>query len=298
MLNKPQLISLWLGVASITLMGLIPPWREAAGNGSPLAYAPLNSPPTVSTPLGVTIDFARLTVQWLVATVVTAGLLGTFQRIFTNHTKSSLKPAALAGDSLRDFGRTAGVVPSSQALDANNRAGESRQDGERVLVLPQQSLGVLFVESPEDEDYWEPFANAQGLVTVARNKRLQLEVDKFVDTDFGCLRDLPLDAFHSIDFSGTKVSDLDLENLKNLSALKELDLSDTQVSDLGIKKLADLSKLEKIWLDNTAATENSLKELITHPHLKKISMIGTSLNADIVQTLVKGLSEKCQLILK
>ncbi len=77
-MNKKQLISLWIGIIAIVLMGLYPPWMMTGG-GSILGfgkwgYSFIMNPPHEA----CRIDTSRLGVQWAMVAAVTGGLVVAF----------------------------------------------------------------------------------------------------------------------------------------------------------------------------------------------------------------------------
>lgn len=80
-MNKKQKIILWIGIIIIVLMGLFPPYERAIilpsfGPDDPsvrISYGFLFEPPI----LDVKIDFARLAIQWIIVSVLTAGAIYT-----------------------------------------------------------------------------------------------------------------------------------------------------------------------------------------------------------------------------
>jgi hypothetical protein len=289
-------------------MGILPPWRQASGAGNTLPYAPIFNPPVIASTTGVTVDYSRLSVQWLITLVVTGGLLASFQQVNrqsgTGQTDSSAKSAPTAqsatgagggadASSAAQAPRSASTKPdrADRSSDGLNKKGSKEILKQvRTLSFPAESLGDLLVESEDDDEYWEFFAQAKGPVTVPFDRHVQLELAHDAV--------LPSDAFYSLDFSGSRLSDEDLSYVRHFTELRELDLSDTSVTDLGIKSLAGLSKLKKVWLDNTRVTDKGLKELANHREMEKVSIIGTQIDAPAAQSLLKVFSGKCALVLE
>src|SRR5207237_3037875 len=69
---------------------------------------------------------------------------------------------------------------------------------------------------------------------------------------------------------GTKVTDGDLKELKDLKQLTTLYLNMTGVTDAGLKELKDLQQLTTLALYNTKVTDAGLKEL---KHLKQLTSL-------------------------
>lgn len=313
-LNRHQLASLWFGVLLIIAIGLVPPWREATGARHLLNYAPIVSPPA-STPLsGVTIDFARLAVEWVMASVLTGGLVASFKKE---------RQGSLGGEASKAGGIELGAIDREglnrenvfqSALKAKaqgsvesaglngSSGGDSSCNGQTMTVLdfPGENFGELLVESKDDPDYWESYSTAAGAVAVPKDKHLQLELTRGKALDLRKLESLPADAFYSMDLSGSMVTDSDLAHLRHFTALQELDLSDTTVSDLGIKNLSALTGLRKIWLDRTRVSATGLEylaDLAKHGELIKISLVGAQAKELEVDASKECFRQKCEVVL-
>ena len=85
-MNRKQTIALWVGVACIALMCLVPPWRlgvhnEGVYGQGPLGYSLLFWPPYWHPGLGhsLTLDFSRLFVQWVAVIAVTGAAIYTLR---------------------------------------------------------------------------------------------------------------------------------------------------------------------------------------------------------------------------
>jgi hypothetical protein len=319
LLNSRQLASLWGGILVIAIMGIVPPWREGSGAGNPLPYAPIFNPPSLAAASGVTVDYSRLSVQWLITLVITGGLLASFQKAnaqsvsATGQTASSGQSAPTAQSA--PIGSSGGATASAGAQAQKSASAKPERSDRgtdnvskngskeilkqvRTLSFPAESLGDLLVESEDDEEYWEFFAQAAGQVSVPFGRHVQLELASDAGGNISHLSTLPSDAFYSIDFSGSRLSDEDLSHVRHFTELRELDLSDTSVTDLGIKSLAGLSKLKKVWLDNTRVTDKGLEELANHREMEKVSIIGTQIDAPAAQSLLKVFPGKCALVLE
>jgi hypothetical protein len=323
LLNTKQLASLWGGILVLAILGLVPPWRDATGAGNPLSYAPIFTPPSLQTAGGVTVDYARLLIEWLITAVITGGLLASFQKVNEGAAAglaaraNAAQPAAgvpfpgvttvnSSSESVIESPTvaTAKTAESKSQPDAAT-SEKARKNGSvrelktvRTLTFPSESLGYLLVESEDDDEYWEVFAQAVGKVAVPFGSRIQLELAQSAAGNISHLDTLPSDAFYSLDFSGSSLSDEGLKHIEHFSELRELDLSDTSVTDLGIKSLSGLSKLKKVWLDNTRVTDKGLEELANHRELEKVSLIGTRIDGPAAQSLLKVFPGKCALVLE
>jgi hypothetical protein len=301
LLNTRQLASLWGGILVIVIMGIVPPWREGSPSGNPLPYAPIFNPPSLQAASGITVDYARLSVQWLITLAITGGLLASFQKLNAGSAKGGSSGAFTSQQAVAEAQKLASVKPERASGDSDNlsKSGSvASLKKVRTLSFPAESLGDLLVESDDDEEYWEFFARAAGQVSVPFDRRVQLELAKDASGNISQLSALPSDAFYSLDFSGSRLSDGDLKHVGHFTELRELDLSDTSVTDLGIKSLAGLSKLKKVWLDNTLVTDKGLEELANHREMEKVSLIGTHIDAPAAQSLLKVFPGKCALVLE
>jgi len=64
-----------------------------------------------------------------------------------------------------------------------------------------------------------------------------------------------------VDFRGSKVTDADLKQLKDLKNLQSLYLGNTKVTDAGLKELKDFKNLSFLGLLGTRVTDGGVKEL-------------------------------------
>jgi hypothetical protein len=316
-LNQSQKAALWLGIALVLAAGICPPWKA---NGTPLSYALIFHPPASVEKADVHIDFERLAVQWLMAVVLTAGLIASTEKGKTDPGSNSpaAEKNARAMGQADSKDRPAGPVPTAQALAAvsgnsplaaasGNSAAASRVDSaaaspikvvERVLNFPpNQSIGEILIESEDDADYWESLAPAKGAVKLPSGRHIQFELSKDSLPALDALTKLSADAFYSMDLSASQISDADLKTIQHFSDLSELDLSDTAVTDEGIKHLSALTKLKKLWLDNTGVTEQGLENLRNLGQLTKVSLIGVKVTEPEVQTL-KSKFSNCEIVLQ
>jgi len=92
-MNKKQLISLWIGIIAIVLMGLFPPWMIGYSNKG--LYCTTGTYHYILDPLGILddleenqipqmeiarrIDLHQLVVQWVIVSAITGGLIVTFK---------------------------------------------------------------------------------------------------------------------------------------------------------------------------------------------------------------------------
>lgn len=84
-MNKKQLISLWVGIVIIVLMGLFPPWffmtvssRSGMGYRRATNYKFITPRPR-SGNIEAEIDFSLLCIQWVIVAAITTGLVVTFK---------------------------------------------------------------------------------------------------------------------------------------------------------------------------------------------------------------------------
>ena len=81
-----------------------------------------------------------------------------------------------------------------------------------------------------------------------------------------------------VDFSGTQITDADLDVLKGLDRLEYLDLSDTRVTDAGLVKVKELKSLDTLSLMFTPVTERGLDELSALPNLRVLLLTNENLS--------------------
>ncbi|HLW65944.1 MAG TPA: hypothetical protein VKS79_11605, partial [Gemmataceae bacterium] len=79
----------------------------------------------------------------------------------------------------------------------------------------------------------------------------------------------------ALDLAGPRISDQELEALKDLKQIRCLVLSSTDVTDQRIKAIAQLTNLEVLDLNFTKVTDEGVKDL---KQLKKLAVLGLSYN--------------------
>jgi internalin A len=90
---------------------------------------------------------------------------------------------------------------------------------------------------------------------------------------------------YGFDFSGTKLSDDDLDWVTQVQYVKELNLSGTQVSDAGLRRLRNSEFLTKLDLRNTRVTDQALPDLLTMDILASLSVGGTPMSYKALEQL-------------
>lgn len=79
MMNRKQLVCLWLGIAAFCLLALFPPWYAKTGDGPVrLWHASFYHAPEVFP--WARIDGERLILEWSVVVALTFGLVVSFGR--------------------------------------------------------------------------------------------------------------------------------------------------------------------------------------------------------------------------
>ena len=92
------------------------------------------------------------------------------------------------------------------------------------------------------------------------------------------------------DFTGTEVSDADLQHLKSLKELTELLLGKTAISNSGLQHLVELPKLETLNLSETGVTNAGLKHLSGMTSLKELWLVDQKEITDAGLEHLKGLT--------
>jgi hypothetical protein len=180
-----------------------------------------------------------------------------------------LAPVAL----LLAIGAALAQAPA-QPSDAEKKALDRvRQVGGLALELAQNDnhLDVSYLQSDGkfSADYLMPLHDLKGLVV-----HLNLRGQPVTDADLAQLRDLT--ALTELHLENTKVTDRGLENLKGLTNLEYLNLYGTQVSDAGLVNLEGLKKLKHLYLWQTKATAAGVAKL-----KKAVPAVDVNLGADL-----------------
>ena len=327
MLSDRQKFGLMLGLTAICAIAVFPPWRQFGVQEVPLGYAPIFAPP-VATLAGagrIDLDTSRLTLEIVVASIVTIGLLivgggGGSAKIGQTGQGSTpggfmarlseAREAMLAAQQLQmqqmQAQQTAqkATAPAAAAAAAAAAAVSGKAKVEsapvdsryiRVELPPNYYIGEFLVESDDDADYWEALAPAKGVVDLPKGKKIQLELAKDIRVDLSVLSAIPTGVLYSIDASECKLTDDDVTKLTAVSGLKELDLAGTPITSSSVSKLRGLSRLERLWLDRTLINDECVPALGSLSKLKKLSLTETKLNDLALESLRKDLLD-CEVV--
>ena len=307
MLSDRQKFNFMLGLIALCVIGSYPPWRLYGEQSTPLGFAPIFDPPTAALAPGVPgkidIDFSRLGLEILMATMLTGGLLiigggksnpgisakkgGFMERLA--EAQAQARDTILASQEAQRLAQQA-TAPAQAAAAATADPRFTR------IELPSNYyLGELLVESDDDPDYWDSFCAAKGVVNLPKNKKVQLELAKDIRVDLAFLAAFPSGTIHSIDASECKLTDEDVTKLTVMSGLKELDLTGTPITSSSVSKLRALGRLERLWLDRTLINDECVPALASLSKLKKLSLTETKLNDLSLETLRKDLSS-CEVV--
>ena len=91
-----------------------------------------------------------------------------------------------------------------------------------------------------------------------------------------------------VDLSGTKVTDSDLKDLKELKGLEKLVLWATEITDAGLKDLKELKGLKRLYLGRTGRTQITDAGMKDLKELKGLQTLGLS-NTQITDAGLKDL---------
>jgi hypothetical protein len=319
-LSDRQKFGLMLGLTAICAIAVFPPWRQFGVQEVPLGYAPIFAPP-VATLAGagrIDLDTSRLTLEIVVASIVTIGLLivgggANIGRTGQGSTPggfmarlSEAREAMLAAQQLQmqqmQAQQTAQKATAPAAAAAAAASGKAKVESApvdsryvRVELPPNYYIGEFLVESDDDADYWEALAPAKGIVDLPKGKKIQLELAKDIRVDLSVLSAIPTGVLYSIDASECKLTDDDVTKLTAVSGLKELDLAGTPITSSSVSKLRGLSRLERLWLDRTLINDECVPALGSLSKLKKLSLTETKLNDLALESLRKDLVD-CEVV--
>ncbi|MBU6450641.1 MAG: hypothetical protein KGS72_02605 [Cyanobacteria bacterium REEB67] len=322
MLSDRQKFGLMLGLAAICAIAVFPPWRQFGVQEIPLGYAPIFAPP-IATMAGagrIDLDTSRLTLEIIVASIVTFGLLvvgggggggsargvqgaapgGFMARL------AEAREAMLAAQQLqmqqaqaRQTAQkaTAPAAAAAAAAGAMGKVESAPVDSRftRVELPANYYIGEFLVESDDDADYWEALAPAKGTIDLPKGKKIQLELAKDIRVDLTVLSAIPAGVLYSIDASECKLTDDDVTKLTAISGLKELDLAGTPITSSSVSNLRGLSRLERLWLDRTLINDECVPALGSLSKLKKLSLTETKLNDLALESLRKDLAD-CEVV--
>lgn len=113
-------------------------------------------------------------------------------------------------------------------------------------------------------------------------------IERVTDEELQKLRDLK--SLKTLQLIQTQVTDAGLKELKDLNNLRELRLDATQVSDVALKELKNLKSLRMLGLSGTQVTDAGLKELKELKNLQELRLGGTQVTDAGLKEL-KGFKE-------
>lgn len=107
---------------------------------------------------------------------------------------------------------------------------------------------------------------------------------------FRSRQDIPNENVHGVNFSGSHVSDADIESILLLQNVASISFWKTAISDRAIELIANLPQLAELNLCGTSITDACVPTLITMP-LEYLDVAETRLTADGITQLRAGLPE-------
>jgi len=311
-MSDRQKFNFLLGAIALCVIGCYPPWRLNGEQSKPLGFAPIFDPPTAALVPGVPgkidLDFSRLGLEVLMATVMTSTLMivgsgGSGGKQGVNSAKPGgfmarlAEAQAQARETVMASQEAQRLAQQATAPAAAAAAAASPADPRftRIELPSNYYLGELLVESDDDPDYWDSLCPAKGIVNLPKGKKVQLELAKDIRVDLAFLSAFPSGTIHSIDASDCKLTDEDVTKLTVMSGLRELDLTGTPITSESVSKFRTLGRLERLWLDRTLINEECLPALASLSKLKKLSLTETKLNELALESLRKDLAN-CEVV--
>ena len=93
------------------------------------------------------------------------------------------------------------------------------------------------------------------------------------------------DGVRILNLTGTRITDQQLEILKQLPELRSLILSDTSISDTGLQYVADCQQLLNLDLAATHITSAGVTNLVRLVELRELSLWGTDIDDSIAPSI-------------
>jgi hypothetical protein len=107
--------------------------------------------------------------------------------------------------------------------------------------------------------------------------------EKVTNADLEHLKELK--QVQMLDLQISKITDAGLEQLKGMKQLQSLELSKTQFTDAGCQHLIGMNKLQTLILDGTLITDAGLKHLKGMIQLQNLSLVGTKVTDNGLEKL-------------
>ena len=95
------------------------------------------------------------------------------------------------------------------------------------------------------------------------------------------------DAIESIDLTDSRISDTDIQPLKNLSKLKSVNLTNVPISGAALEAFTELPALEELILDGTQVGNDVAPHLLEMENLQTVSLRKTGITDQIFKSLAE-----------
>jgi len=302
-LNRNQLSCLWFGVLLIVAMGLMPPWREATAARNLLGYAPIYNPPLATLTSGVTIDFSRLVVEWILALVLTGGLIATFQQEGQQDAQQEVRRDAQRDDEpgMQPGNKQGNKQGMQQGMQQGSEGSDSRilePSGERTAMDKAQTLpkagineGSRHTASSQSQSQFQTQSQPQQAAPAepkgpslhfpqeAIGELLVESVDdpEYWESYSAAAGKVALPQGKRLQLEVEKNETVDLHKLESLpqDAFFSIDLSSSKVTDSDLKAIGRFVGLRELDLSDTLITDVGIKNLSALTNLQKIWLDNT-----------------------
>jgi thiol-disulfide isomerase/thioredoxin/Leucine-rich repeat (LRR) protein len=148
----------------------------------------------------------------------------------------------------------------------------------RTLYFPMDcSLGWLYIRDKGTEGWegWDKLGEAQGVVQVAQNKEIRLNITDETFNNLSCLSNLWPNDLQEVSISSKNLKDADLEPLKELIGLRKLILVGP-LTNKGLADIKEIKSLKELHLSRTQVDDDGLVHLKTLRLLERIYLWGDS----------------------
>jgi len=159
--------------------------------------------------------------------------------------------------------------------------------------LLSQVRGLIV--APENQPIkWEWLEEARGTVTIPPGQKLKLKISGVGSGSLAFLSDLQPTDVHTLDLSGSEVSDVSLSHLDCVTGLTVLELTSTGITDAGLQHLSSLVNLHGLGLSYCHISGKSLMHFKKMTKLKELWMSGAEIYDDELSN-IEHLTELVQL---
>jgi len=205
-----------------------------------------------------------------------------------------------------NWGYSADLKPEQPKLEEHTtQKPEQTTEQEKAIAIikelgatvPNKPVIMVEVRSEEQEKTISEIQNSGGKVIIDEKSPdkpvigVDLYGTKVTDNELEQLKELT--QLQTLALLGNQVTDAGVQHLIGLTQLQTLNLARTQVTDAGLAQLKGLTKLRMLYLSNTQVTDSGLEHLKGFTQLRTLTLLQTEVTDEGVKKLQDALPNCC-----